>query len=193
MSPPQHLLIVGGGIQGSAVAYFASKQSTKATPTRITIVEANDTLAPHASGKGGGFLARSWGDGSPTQALHHVSFDLHEQLAKDLPLTSYRKLPCLSVSNGGKTFKAPSGVTLPSWLDGKGGSLTSLAAPGETAQVTPRELTERLAEESGATLVLGKIVIKVLTKESDGQLEVWGVKLHDGSTIECDVSEGREV
>jgi glycine/D-amino acid oxidase-like deaminating enzyme len=124
--PPQHLLVIGGGIQGSSVAFHFSKQNSSPS-SRVTIVEANATLAPHASGKGGGFLARSWGDGGVTEGLHHLSFDMHEELASDLSLTSYRKIPCLGVgSSSSKKSKfnqknAPPGVILPKWLDGEGG------------------------------------------------------------------------
>ncbi|CAJ1331614.1 unnamed protein product [Effrenium voratum] len=56
-------------------------------------------IACAASGHAGGFLARGWGSGA-TEALHHQGFDLHEKLAKELDIRSYRRLPTLSV--GGK-------------------------------------------------------------------------------------------
>jgi glycine/D-amino acid oxidase-like deaminating enzyme len=98
---PKSLVIVGGGIQGASIAFWASKLSPS---THITVLEANDRVAPHASGKGGGFLARSWGDQTITEQLHHNSFDLHEQLAKEWGLESYRRLPVLSVGAGTRTF-----------------------------------------------------------------------------------------
>ena len=54
-------------------------------------------IAAAASGKGGGFLAAGWGDGGPTEPLHRTSFALHEELADALGLTSFRRLPTLSV------------------------------------------------------------------------------------------------
>ena len=48
----------------------------------------------------GGFLAGGWGDGTVTQALHRESFKLHEQLASELGLETYRKIPTLSVAGG---------------------------------------------------------------------------------------------
>jgi glycine/D-amino acid oxidase-like deaminating enzyme len=59
MSPPSHLVVIGGGVQGSSVAYFASQMAPSHRPGKITLIEANSHLAPHASGKGGGFMARS--------------------------------------------------------------------------------------------------------------------------------------
>ena len=135
MPPPSHLVVVGGGIQGASVAYFASKLSPS---TKITIVEANDGVAAHASGKGGGFLARSWGDGSSTEQLHHESFDLHEKLAEEWKLPSYRKLPVLSVQgSGSKPFRkfASKKVPIPNFLDGNGGGATSMGDGSDTAQV----------------------------------------------------------
>ena len=66
-------------------------------------------------------------DGSPTEQLHHVSFDMHERIAETLGVESYRKLPTMSVTPGtpgvGGNMQAaaakPSadGVHVP-WLDG---------------------------------------------------------------------------
>ena len=70
--------------------------STVGQKFRVIVVE-RYKVAGCASGKAGGFLARGWGDESPTQQLHHVSFDLHEQLAAELGIESYRKLETLSV------------------------------------------------------------------------------------------------
>lgn len=47
----------------------------------------------------GSFLARDWGSG-PTVQLHKTSFALHEELAKDLNIESYRRIPVLSVTPG---------------------------------------------------------------------------------------------
>ena len=71
---------------------------------------------------GGGFMARSWGDGSPTQPLHHIAFDMYEDLAKTLQCKSYRKLPVISVSP-------------------EGGSISRIQPMGygdDTAQITPK-------------------------------------------------------
>ena len=134
VQPPQHIVVVGGGIQGTSVAYhLAQRTSTSgsASKTKITLLESQQP-ASAASGKGGGFMARSWGDGSPTQGLHHVAFDMYEGLAKELGCTSYRKLPVLSVAPGksgsgkGRGGKQGDPVSkfIPSWLDGSTGRIS---------------------------------------------------------------------
>jgi glycine/D-amino acid oxidase-like deaminating enzyme len=53
------------------------------------ILEKASHVAPAASGKSGGFLAREWGSG-PTVQLHQKGFDLHVEVAKKLGITSFR-------------------------------------------------------------------------------------------------------
>ena len=75
---PRKVVILGGGIQGTATAYFLSLRGVPST-----IVE-RVSLAAAASGKAGGFLAGGWGDGGVTEQLHRVSFKMHEELAETL-------------------------------------------------------------------------------------------------------------
>ncbi|GMH53457.1 hypothetical protein TrRE_jg4145, partial [Triparma retinervis] len=181
---PKSLVIVGGGIQGASIAFWASKLSPS---THITVLEANDRVAPHASGKGGGFLARSWGDQTITEQLHHNSFDLHEQLAKEWGLESYRRLPVLSVGAGTRTFDKKAAFH-PAWLDGAGGRVGVMGDSSDTAQVHPREFTEMAISQSGATVRLNAKVVGVETvEEEDGGGErITGVKIEGGESIECD-------
>jgi hypothetical protein len=93
--------------------------------------------------------ARSWGDGSPTQRLHEIAFDLFEQeLSTQLPLTSYRKLPVLSVIPGTKPVssvaKRQQQSIVPNWLNGKVGAISLLGAGDDTAQVTPTEVVDKM-------------------------------------------------
>jgi hypothetical protein len=90
----------------------------------------------------GGFLARDWGSG-PTSQLHVASFALHEQLAEELGIESFRKLPTLSVKVGRK-----GAANAASWLDGKA---TSSLMDAGTAQVTPLELTEKFVAAAQGT------------------------------------------
>ena len=76
------VVILGGGLQGLASAYFLC---CKRGCTNVTLVERCDKVAPAASGKAGGFLAGGWGD-ERTRELHTKSFQLHEQLAEELDL-----------------------------------------------------------------------------------------------------------
>jgi glycine/D-amino acid oxidase-like deaminating enzyme len=170
----KHVVVVGGGIQGAAVAYNLVKlsqrtdQSTTTTTTtssyRVTVLEAVRPAAA-ASGKGGGFMGRSWGDGSVTQSMHQVAFDLYEQLATQLPLSTYRKLPVLSVSPSSSS--SPSALRdpnvaefIPSWLDGAVGRMRVMGRGDDTAQVTPSEVVEQMlaAYPNDIVTVIGKCV-----------------------------------
>lgn len=110
-----------------------------------------------------------------------MSFDLHEEIAKELGLKGYRKIPTLSVSGGKRgasVDKAISAGQAPQWLDGKV-SKASLMDP-DTAQTTPYELTKAMMTASKAKVVIGKV--EGVEKE-DGQ--VTGV-IVDGKTIPTD-------
>lgn len=91
-------------------------------------------------------MARDWGS-SITQQLHKVSFKLHEELAKDLNIESYRRIPTLSV-NGNRKGKVHA-----SWLDRT--ASTSILGEG-TAQVTPLELVNKFIEHSSCEIIIGK-------------------------------------
>ncbi|KAJ3089990.1 hypothetical protein HK102_004977 [Quaeritorhiza haematococci] len=72
------VVVVGGGVIGSAAAYYLSKRGVK----NITIVE-REGIACAASGKAGGFLAYHWCSDNPAlDQLARKSFKLHEELAK---------------------------------------------------------------------------------------------------------------
>lgn len=157
----RNIVVVGGGIQGTSVAYHLAQHSSEC---KITILESK-APASAASGKGGGFMARSWGDGSPTQTLHHLAFDMYEELAKELGCESYRKLPVLSVAPGGsnaKGLKVAQKDTnlrdiLPGWLNGSVGRISAMGYGDDTAQITPIEFCEAMLEKKKAKVevVLG--------------------------------------
>ena len=173
------IVVVGGGIQGTSVAYQLHKASPE---TSIHILEAK-APASAASGKGGGFMARSWGDGGPTQGLHHLAFDMYEDLAAELECESYRKLPVLSVSPGynnkaAKRAAESLGNAMPSWLDGNTGRIGMMGAGDDTAQVTPKEFVEKMIEKSGVNVVLGECV----GVETSDEKKITGVKYVDRSS-----------
>lgn len=148
--PPTNIVVVGGGIQGTSVAFHLARK-VPAT-TKITILEAKST-ASAASGKGGGFMARSWGDGSPTQRLHELGFDMYKQLAKELGCESYRKLPVLSVAPGYQGIQKARDDTringiLPEWLDGNVGRISALGYGDDTAQITPKEFVDKMLDKA---------------------------------------------
>ena len=105
----ERVVILGGGIHGASIAYYLTKRGIKPTIIERTAV------AAAASGKAGGFLARDWGSG-PTVPLHQISFDMHETLAKEFNLESYRRIDTLSVNGARK------GNPIASWLDGMASS-----------------------------------------------------------------------
>src|SRR5204863_5706995 len=72
------VLIVGGGVIGTSIAYFLSVRGAEA------IVIERTGIASAASGKSGGFLALDWCDGTPLEALARRSFQLHDELAEEL-------------------------------------------------------------------------------------------------------------
>ena len=77
-----NVIIIGAGVIGSAIAYYLSRKSIKAT-----VIERCDTACA-ASGKSGGFLARDWCVGQPQDPLAQLSFDLHTDLADALEADS---------------------------------------------------------------------------------------------------------
>ena len=90
-APPSKVVICGAGLHGSALAYYLTKMGHK----DVTVVEKH-SVAAAASGKGGCFLSRDWGSG-PTVQLHQESFALHAELAAELGIESYRRIPVLEV------------------------------------------------------------------------------------------------
>lgn len=187
-TPPKKIVVVGGGIQGSSVAYFLSKHSSK---PEVTVIE-SQSIASAASGKGGGFMARSWGDGGSTQQLHNLAFDLYEELAQELGCKTYRKLPVLSVQPGKgaaeRAFQSPKKKKyMPSWLDGNIGGVSVMETGDETAQITPKEFTEALIKHSGADVIYGTVNGIELSEDD----EVTGVCYTNGSDgeesiLKCD-------
>eukprot|EP00559_Dactyliosolen_fragilissimus_P002308 CAMPEP_0184860298 /NCGR_PEP_ID=MMETSP0580-20130426/5210_1 /TAXON_ID=1118495 /ORGANISM="Dactyliosolen fragilissimus" /LENGTH=429 /DNA_ID=CAMNT_0027357351 /DNA_START=200 /DNA_END=1486 /DNA_ORIENTATION=+ len=179
-SAPKNIVVIGGGIQGTSVAYHISTSSSLPSDATVTIIEAKE-MASAASGKGGGFMARSWGDGSPTEILHHLAFDMYEDLAKDIGVTSYRKLPVLSVRPGkdGKGLKrardnAQLGPMIPQWLDGNTGGIDALGYGDDTAQITPKEFVEKMISSSSSNIEV--ILGRCKGIESDENGVVTGVK-----------------
>jgi len=183
-SQPNNIVVVGGGIQGASVAYFLSQHPSK---PKVTVVESQQ-IASAASGKGGGFMARSWGDGGSTQQLHHLAFDLYEELAPKLGCKTYRKIPVLSVQPGkGAAERALKSNKMkgymPSWLDGNIGGVSVMERGTDSAQITPKEFTEALIHHSGADVIFGTVTGVQLNDDD----EITGVCLgEDGDVVNCD-------
>jgi glycine/D-amino acid oxidase-like deaminating enzyme len=151
-------IIAGGGVFGSACAFFLQKRGV----SKLLILERESAIGVHASGKSGGFIAGgSWGNGV-TSELHETSFALHKQVAEELGVASYRTLPTFSVAYRKPTAKS----VAVSWVD----QLVNVSRMDErTAQVTPLELTTKLLHASGAEVRLNTEVIGV-TRDQMGNV-----------------------
>jgi glycine/D-amino acid oxidase-like deaminating enzyme len=83
------VVIIGAGIAGAATAYYLS---TSPQCPSITILDAAEGPARGSSGGAGAFVTnrpRSRSGDLKRQALFEQSFELHQQLAKDLQLKSF--------------------------------------------------------------------------------------------------------
>lgn len=181
------IVIAGGGIIGSSTSYYLAKSKIA-----CTIIDPVG-IAPAASGKAGGFLARDWSDGSPIGLLQQRSFDLHAQQAEDLGAANidYRRLVCMAVGcdERAAAVAKPGGKKLDGvdWADinvlpGR----NQMGGTETIAQVHPKKLCDAMwkysQDNAGSKLVIGKVVEAIM--DDDGSIS--GVKLDDGSTVECD-------
>lgn len=168
---------MGAGLQGAALAYYLTLRGV-----RPLVVERREVAAA-ASGKGGGFLARDWGD-AVTRQLHKVSFGLHAELASTLDIKSYRKIPVLSVTPGQRSQWTND---ICPWLDGDIADSQMMDADGG-AQVAPYELCTKLMEaavERGAEVHIGTVEGINTEPESASLERVTGVVV-DGETLPAD-------
>jgi glycine/D-amino acid oxidase-like deaminating enzyme len=178
------IIIAGDGIIGNSIAYYLAKRGIS-----CTIVDPVG-IAPAASGKGGGFLARNWSDGCTIQDLQRQSFDLHAELANHFGADTidYRRLECISVScDESNVKKKPSGKKLEGveWADMNAVGCRKLGGTDTIAQVHPKKLCNamwKFSQESvGSKLVVGKVVRGIV---KDGSIR--GVQLHDSTIIDGD-------
>ena len=183
-----NIVIAGGGVVGTSIAYFLALRDVP-----VTLVDPNG-IAPAASGKAGGFLAKDWRDGTPLEEMHRLGFRLHEELAnsKDLggPSTvDYRRLSCAAVAvDENAIVKKPPSKKLQGveWVD-KGVIGTVPMGDEETiAQVHPRKFCQALWEATtkkvDSKLHQGRIVNAVV----DENESMKAVELEDGEVLPAD-------
>lgn len=148
------VLICGGGVIGTSIAYFLSQRGVE------PVVIERTGVANAASGKSGGFLALDWCDGSPLEPLARRSFALHESLAGNLDGDwGYRKVETLGVvasarQDVGRYRNLPS----PDWLSPEAAVHGQLGTQETTAQISPAAFTNAMmaaAIDGGGTLVEG--------------------------------------
>ncbi len=148
------VLICGGGVIDTSIAYFLSERDVE-----VAVIERTG-VANAASGKSGGFLALDWCDGSPLAPLARRSFALHETLAQDLDRNwGYRKVETLSVvASARQDVSRYRNLPSPDWLGEDAAVHSQLGTPETTAQINPAAFTNAMmatAVEGGAALVEG--------------------------------------
>jgi glycine/D-amino acid oxidase-like deaminating enzyme len=171
------VLICGGGVIGTSIAYFLSCRGVAATVIERT------GLACAASGKAGGFLALDWCDGTPLEPLARRSFALHAQLAAVVGGDwGYRRLTTYGGSAGVGQRGEFHGID---WLSTGVAVNQQLGSTATTAQVHPERFTAammRAAQAQGAELRLGQVTGVVRRR---GGAVVAGVEI-DGEIVKGD-------
>ena len=159
------VLICGGGVIGASIAYFLSLRGIE------TVVVERAGVANAASGKSGGFLARDWCDGTPVATLAQRGFDLHAELAAQIPGDwGYRRVEALGVVAGeGRDVSRFGRLPSPDWLGATSAVHGRLSTTATTAQVHPAAFTAAMmagAIDRGARLVEG--CVRGLALSPDG-------------------------
>jgi len=178
------ILIAGAGIMGISTAYFLARRGVP-----VTLVDPVG-IAPCASSKAGGFLAKDWRDGTPLEQLQREGFDLHQELANELADdTDYRRLTCSAVSvDETKIVQKPPSLKVKNveWVDRAVVGSVSMGEQETIAQVHPRKLCEamwKFCEENGSRLKVGRVVNVELGSQNKA---VCLVLLEDGTRIDVD-------
>jgi glycine/D-amino acid oxidase-like deaminating enzyme len=174
------VLICGGGVIGTAIAYFLSRRGIQ------SIVIERTGLACAASGKSGGFLALDWCDGTPLQHLARRSFALHARLSEEIGGNwGYRRLTTYAGFAADEIGGRSGHACRLNWLSNAVSLSRRLGSAETTAQVHPGRFTAAMmhaAEEQGAELRLG-CVAGVVRSGAGGTLR--GVRV-DSEIIEGD-------
>ena len=144
-------VILGGGIIGLSTAYYLSKSEHHSRDAPIKIIDPAPQLLAGASGNAGGFLASDWFSAS-VAPLGQLSFDLHEQLARENngnSRWSYGRSTALSLSvrNIGVSRTKPGKGKSQDWLS-EGASRKEAA--GRSPQQDDDEASEDVLNPDGS-------------------------------------------
>ncbi len=179
------VVICGGGVIGTSIAYFLGIRGVEA------VVVERTGVANAASGKSGGFLALDWCRGTPVDELARRSFALHAELAYTLSQQlnldwGYRRLDTLSVAaSQRRDFSSLNRMEPLGWLGPAAAVCDQIGTKETTAQVHPALFTRSLmkaAEARGAQLLLGTVEGLSLTPTGD---RIDGVMI-DGEILGAD-------
>src|SRR5690349_380405 len=150
-----HVLICGGGVIGTSIAYFLARRGVRATVIERTGIDCA------ASGKSGGFLALDWCDGSPLEALARRSFALHAELAGEIGGDwSYRRMTTYAgFAAAGARRRSAVGAFHLDWVADDVSLSQRLGGTQTTAQVHPGRFTQALMEAAkpNAELRIGEV------------------------------------
>jgi len=184
---PKHVVIAGAGVIGTSTAYYLKRDFDISS----TILDPTGSIAPAASGKAGGFLAKDWNDRSPTQQLTRRSFQLHQELADNFGADSiqYRRLTCAAISVDPYSTRRPQGKKLDGieWADSSESGVLGMRSLGDTdtiAQVHPKLLCERMWESIQDSCTLQQAKVVGAKHDKDGKLI--GAQLDNGSIVQAD-------
>jgi glycine/D-amino acid oxidase-like deaminating enzyme len=176
------VLIVGGGVIGTSIAYFLSGRGADATVIERT------GIACAASGKSGGFLALDWCDGTPLQDLARRSFALHASLAEGLggEAWGFRRMTTYGGYADARGAAGPASGRPVGWIAGGVTLDRKLGTAETTAQVHPEKFTQammRAAEARGATLRIATVT--GIRRSADGS-RATGVEIAGGEVLHGD-------
>jgi glycine/D-amino acid oxidase-like deaminating enzyme len=167
-------VVIGGGIIGCSIALELAEH----TDLRIALVEAAAHVAPGASGKAGGFLARHMCDGEAMEPLAHLSFDLHRAFADRIGWDKVQYRPVMAIAASLNVQDRTAGeFERPDFLVPEA-NVQALSPLESAAQVTPQLLTRQMFDAALATARLTPHFSTCVTSVASIEGKLWQVSGH---------------